>query len=114
MYAAFKEAKAKEIEVLLRRQKCGTLLPKQLKRPDFRAALQKKSVSIIAEFKQASPSLGVIRSDLMVEDCARIYEEHGAAAMSILTEERFFQGSISFLERAAKVCGLALLRKDFL
>lgn len=71
-------------------------------------------VRIIAEFKQASPSKGVIRQDLTPEDVFTGYTENGAAALSILTEPQFFQGSVDYLRRARRVTGLPLLRKDFI
>lgn len=71
-------------------------------------------VQIIAEFKQASPSKGVIRKDWTPEDVFTGYTENGAAALSILTEPQFFQGSVDYLRRARQVTDLPLLRKDFI
>jgi indole-3-glycerol phosphate synthase len=69
---------------------------------------------LIAEFKRASPSAGPIRPDASVTDAARAYEQGGAAAMSVLTEEHNFAGSLDDLREAAGACGLPLLRKDFI
>jgi indole-3-glycerol phosphate synthase len=70
-------------------------------------------LKLIAEVKQASPSRGVLRHPFDPVEIARIYEEEGAAAVSILTEERFFRGSLEHLRRVRGVIKLPLLRKDF-
>lgn len=72
------------------------------------------SVKIIAEFKRASPSSGVIRADLSPADVARAYERGGACAVSVLTEENYFGGSIVDLETVRASTALPLLRKDFI
>lgn len=72
-------------------------------------------LTVIAEFKQASPSRGPICRSLTVEEAARQYVAAGAGALSILTERRFFAGELDFLGRAAACCpGTPLLRKDFI
>lgn len=82
----------------------------------FASALRRDGgpVRVIAEYKRASPSAGVIRDDLSIEDVARSYEEGGASAMSVLTDHSFFHGHLDFLARARAVTELPLLRKDFL
>jgi indole-3-glycerol phosphate synthase len=81
----------------------------------FATALQRgPSPRIIAEFKRASPSKGVLRSDLDAAGQARAYAEGGAAAISVLTEEHFFQGSAADLQEVRAACDLPVLRKDFL
>lgn len=85
------------------------------KRRGFTAALRSaRSPAIIAELKKASPSRGVIRADFDPLAIARSYAVGGAAALSVLTEERFFQGSVGFLAPIRAVVDLPLLRKDFL
>jgi len=69
---------------------------------------------IIAEFKRRSPSVGIIRDDLMVSEIVRCYERGGAAAISVLTDEEYFGGSIGDLCTARSVTKLPLLRKDFI
>jgi indole-3-glycerol phosphate synthase len=71
-------------------------------------------LAIIAELKRASPSRGLIREDFPVAELARELEEAGAAALSVLTDEQFFQGSLSNLEIASEATQLPCLRKDFI
>lgn len=71
-------------------------------------------LNIIAEFKRRSPSLGIIRDDLSAEEVARCYERGGACAISVLTDEEFFGGSIADLCVARSSTNLPLLRKDFI
>ena len=69
---------------------------------------------IIAECKKASPSKGVIRRDYDVAQIAGSYEGGGASCLSVLTDQKFFQGSADHLEKAKKTCNLPVLRKDFI
>jgi indole-3-glycerol phosphate synthase len=80
----------------------------------FRDALAAPGLSIIAEHKRRSPSVGVIRAGATVTEIAQAYERGGAAAMSVLTEERHFGGSLDDLRDARAACTLPLLRKDFI
>src|SRR5205807_913947 len=69
---------------------------------------------IIAEVKKASPSAGILRADFDPVVIARIYEQHGAACISVLTDEPSFQGHLSYLEQIRSAVAVPLLRKDFL
>jgi len=80
---------------------------------DFEASLRAKSPAIIAEIKKASPSKGLLASDFRPAAIAKEYEAGGAAAMSILTDQRFFQGSLSDLQTARSAASIPALRKDF-
>ena len=82
---------------------------------DFLGAIEKKtSVNIIAEIKRASPSAGVISENFEPEKIAAIYEESGACAISVLTEEKYFKGDLSYLSAVKKAVSLPVLRKDFI
>ncbi len=71
-------------------------------------------LKIIAEFKRRSPSAGIIRDDLTVSEIVRCYERGGACAISVLTDEEYFGGSILDLRAARSITNLPLLRKDFI
>jgi len=75
---------------------------------------QEKKISLIAEIKKASPSKGVIKEDFNHIEIARIYEESGASAISVLTDEKFFQGSIKYLKDIKQISQIPVLRKDFI
>jgi indole-3-glycerol phosphate synthase len=83
----------------------------------FRRALEEKSrtgVAVIAELKKASPSKGLIRAEFCAEELAQELEAAGAAALSVLTDEEFFQGSLENLRLASAAAKIPCLRKDFI
>jgi indole-3-glycerol phosphate synthase len=83
----------------------------------FRLALENKSrdgIAVIAELKKASPSKGLIRAEFFVEELARELEAAGVAALSVLTDEEFFQGSLENLRKASATVKIPCLRKDFI
>ncbi len=81
---------------------------------DFAAALRAAGeVRVIAEVKKASPSAGVIRADFDPVAIARAYHAHGAAAISVLTDRDYFQGSLDYLRAVREAVPVPLLRKDF-
>ena len=78
------------------------------------AKIAKSGAAVIAELKKASPSKGLIRADFRVAELARELESAGAAALSVLTDERYFQGSLQNLLAASQTTQLPCLRKDFI
>lgn len=83
-------------------------------RASFRAALERAGTAVIAEAKRASPSKGILREPYDSAELARVYEQGGARALSILTEPEFFLGAPEDLRRAAHASVLPILRKDFI
>jgi indole-3-glycerol phosphate synthase len=81
---------------------------------DFSAALTRDGINIIAELKKSSPSKGLLREEYAPAALASEFESAGAAALSVLTEEDFFHGSLGDLKEASRVTKIPILRKDFI
>ena len=114
MLYRFIEAKLPEIQRLREQETKGKNTGYfACQRPDFAAALTMPGPSIIAEYKRASPSKGIINDSISPEIAAAEFHRAGASAFSVLTEEKFFGGSLSFLNHFAAT-GLPVLRKDFI
>jgi indole-3-glycerol phosphate synthase len=112
--------KKQELDYIRRRVSLKDLMKKVGDNAPARSFLKNfdDGINIIAEVKKASPSAGVIREDFDPVEIARVYVENGARALSVLTDEHFFQGHIDYLRRIREKLGdmptaLPLLRKDF-
>lgn len=103
--------KYKRQEVAIRKKQ----IPITQNGPEPRGFLKKTGkVQLIAELKKASPSMGVIRQDFRPVELAKACVEAGASALSILTDERFFQGSLEYIRSVRGVVDVPILRKDFI
>ena len=89
-------------------------IPRGFRNQLRRVAQDGTAVAVIAELKKASPSKGLIRADFRPFELARDLERAGAAALSVLTDEQFFQGSLDYLREASSSSSLPCLRKDFI
>ena len=113
---AIVQATRDEVERRKRERPLADLEREADRRPEgrpFHEALARPSTSVIAEHKRRSPSAGEIREGASVTEIVRAYERGGAAALSILTEERHFGGSLEDLTEARGASDLPILRKDF-
>jgi indole-3-glycerol phosphate synthase len=113
--------KREEIAAARARRSVASLRDEAAARRDlrgFEAALRTRiaggHAAVIAEVKKASPSKGLLREHFVPAEIAASYARHGAACLSVLTDERFFQGSAADLQQARGACALPVLRKDFI
>ena len=108
------ENKKKEVEVSKKNFPLDSFKAKlKNSRRDFKAALSKKGLALIAEFKRKSPSKNIKEKEFDMGEIIGIYNKY-ASAISILTDKKFFNGSLMDLEEASKLTYLPLLRKDFI
>src|SRR3989344_4744302 len=80
----------------------------------FKQAISRKGLNLIAEIKKKSPSRGIIKKAFDPIKIAKIYEQSGAAAISVLTDKKFFGGDLAHLQQSRLVAKIPLLRKDFI
>lgn len=83
-------------------------------RPFLEAINKSKQISLIAEIKKQSPSRGVIRADFNLQETARVYQDTGVQAISVLTEEDYFGGNIAYINEVKNIVSCPILRKDFI
>ena len=103
-----------KIDLAAIRRQAGEAAPVRGFEAGLRAKIATGQAAVIAEIKKASPSKGVIRADFKPAEIAADYAAHGAACLSVLTDEQFFQGSPDYLKAARAACNLPVLRKDFM
>jgi len=108
------ERKREEVAALKRRGLARPAGEVEGPRGFMAALLATPEVAIIAELKKASPSKGVIRADFEPAEIARSYQRGGAAALSVLTDRDFFQGSLDYIPLVRGLVNLPVLRKDFI
>ncbi|MBM7582008.1 indole-3-glycerol phosphate synthase [Caldicoprobacter guelmensis] len=110
-----KEQKQKKsLRVLEEEMQCAPLHRNFVKALRQSSCGSRDEVKIIAEIKKASPSKGVIRKDVVPADVARLYQEGGADAISVLTEDKYFMGCDAFLQEVKQAVSCPVLRKDFI
>jgi len=110
------ETKKRQINILRKNEKPLYSLLKKTKPPlSFKNAIKREGkISLIAEIKQASISSGILKKEFNFLEIARIFKESNVSAISVLTEEEFFLGKLSYIENIKKEIDLPILRKDFI
>jgi indole-3-glycerol phosphate synthase len=114
------ETKQEEVAQRSRKRNLAAIQAMALDQPEARkfadrvTSLANSGTAVIAEVKKASPSAGVIREDFRPAEIAASYQRAGAACLSVLTDEQYFQGSDDYLLQARSACTLPVLRKDFM
>jgi len=102
------------LKTKLKVEKVVKLISKLPHPRSFKKALRSKGISIIAEVKKASPSAGLIKKNFKPVEIAKSYEKNGAAAISVLTDEKYFKGKLEYLKMIRAKVKLPILRKDFI
>lgn len=110
---AYKTAEVAAAKVQIPPAELQAKLADALPPRDFVEALRRDTVALIGEVKKASPSKGVFVEDFAPVDIATTYAQHGAAAISVLTDEQFFQGHLDYLTQVKQAVNLPVLRKEF-
>jgi len=114
------ETKREEVAARSRERNLAAIQAMALDQPAPRgfasrvSCLADRGTAVIAEVKKASPSAGVIREDFDPAEIAASYQQAGAACLSVLTDEQYFQGCDAYLLQARRACELPVLRKDFM
>lgn len=112
------EHKRGEVAAAKRERPLAELTPLVESAPPVRgfadALANADGIGLIAEVKKASPSAGVIREDFDPVDIAKTYADHGAACLSVLTDEKYFQGHLDFLRDVRAAVGIPVMRKEFI
>jgi indole-3-glycerol phosphate synthase len=106
--------KAVEVRTRSVNQSLDQFVPLREDIRDFAGAIAQPGMQVIAEVKQKSPSMGIIRQDLRPAHIAHMYQENGAAAISVLTDEKYFGGELHHLKEVRDAVELPILRKDFI
>ncbi len=113
--------KAQEVSAARAIHSEASLLAQAKARKDIRGfaqaietKIERGHAGVIAEIKKASPSKGILRENFQPAEIAASYAAHGAACLSVLTDEQFFQGADDYLRQARAACSLPVLRKDFM
>jgi len=115
-------------EIIAKKKEKILLAKQQVSEEDLKARIQDipstrhfietiskpKQISLIAEIKKQSPSRGIIRQDFNLQEIARIYQESGVQAISVLTEEDYFGGNIAYINEVKNIASCPILRKDFI
>jgi indole-3-glycerol phosphate synthase len=106
-----------ELKIKKEKTPIKELLKEIIKAPsnrNFRDVFENNPFVIIAEIKKKAPSAGVIRKSISIEKIAKIYEQAGAKAISVLTDKKYFDGNLDYIKEVKKYCSLPVLRKDFI
>lgn len=116
---AYKKIEIEKARARLPKDKLLELIKeKELQKRDFssviKSKVEKKEIALIAEVKKASPSKGIIKEDFNPQKIAASFQKGGAACLSVLTDEKFFQGNLKFIHEIKGVVKLPVLRKDFI